>query len=118
MTIPPVAPAGVTAPAAVSPAAAPRASFSAALAKRSPDAPAASSSPAPGRALAALEGIERAQKRLDAVLAAARAGRTFTAQELLALQGETYRAAQTIDLATKLVEQGAQSVKGALNAQV
>ena len=74
--------------------------------------------PRPGRALSTLEGVERAQRRLDAVLAAARAGRTFTAQELLGLQAEAYRAIQTVDLATKVVEQGAQSVKQALNAQV
>jgi hypothetical protein len=74
--------------------------------------------PTPTRALATLEGVERAQRRLDAVLAAARAGRTFTAQELLGLQAEAYRAVQTVDLATKVVEQGAQSVKQALNAQV
>ncbi len=72
----------------------------------------------PGRALASLQGVERAQQRLDAVLAAARAGRTFTAQELLGLQAEAYRAVQTVELATKVVEQGAQSVKQALNAQV
>jgi hypothetical protein len=74
--------------------------------------------PTPPRALATLEGVERAQRRLDAVLSAARAGRTFTAQELLGLQTEAYRAVQTFDLATKVVEQGAQSVKQALNAQV
>ncbi len=69
----------------------------------------------PGPALSALAGVERAQARLDAVLAAARAGRTFTAAELIGLQAEAYRCAQTVDLAAKLVEQGAQSVKQALN---
>lgn len=66
----------------------------------------------------ALAMVERAQARLDAVLAAARSGRTFTAQELLCLQAEAYRTAQTVDLAAKLVEQGAQSVKQAINTQV
>jgi hypothetical protein len=128
MPIAPLAPAGVApaaAPAAA-PASAPRATFGSALTQRtSPPSSAATAmgrapaaAPAPTRTLAVLDGIERAQKRLDAVLAAARAGRTFTAQELLALQAEAYRAAQTVDLAAKLVEQGAQSVKSALNAQV
>jgi hypothetical protein len=66
----------------------------------------------------ALEGIEAAQGRLDGLLAAARSGRTFTAQELMALQGEAYRYSQTVQLSAKLVEQGAQSVRQALNAQV
>jgi hypothetical protein len=78
--------------------------------------------PAPGGlqrpALSALAVVERAQARLDAVLAAARSGRTFSAAELLGLQTEAYRCAQTVDLAAKLVEQGAQSVKQALNTQV
>lgn len=65
-----------------------------------------------------LEGIERAQARLDGLLAAARAGRTFTPQELMALQGEAYRCSQTVELSAKLVEQGAQALKQALQAQV
>lgn len=66
----------------------------------------------------ALEGIESARARLDGLLSAARSGRTFTAQELLALQGEAYRYAQTVELSAKLVEQGSQAVSRALNAQV
>jgi hypothetical protein len=62
--------------------------------------------------------VDRARARLDGVLAAARSGRAFTAQELLGLQAEAYRTVQTVDLATRLVEQGAQSVKQALAAQV
>jgi hypothetical protein len=80
---------------------------------------AAARPPAPphGPALAALEGVEQAQRRLDAVLAAARRGRTFTAQELLSLQTDAYRFAQTVDLAAKIVEHGAQAVKQAVNTQ-
>jgi hypothetical protein len=66
----------------------------------------------------ALTSIERAQRRLDAVLEAARRGRTFTAQELLVLQAEAYRCAQTLDVASKAVEHAAQSVKQAANTQV
>jgi hypothetical protein len=65
-----------------------------------------------------LKGIERAQARLDGLLASARSGRTFTAQELMAVQGEAYRLSQTVELSAKLVEQGAQAVKQALHAQV
>jgi len=61
----------------------------------------------------ALEGIEAAQGRLDRLLSAARSGRTFTAQELMALQGEAYRYSQTVQLSAKLVEQGAQRFRRA-----
>jgi hypothetical protein len=66
----------------------------------------------------ALDTVERARARLDGVLAEARAGRVFTAQELLGLQAEAYRTVQTIDLSVKVAEQGAQSVRQALQAQV
>jgi hypothetical protein len=95
-----------------------------ARASRGPSAAAGSSAPDSGparlgaAASGALEGIEAARARLDGLLAAARSGRTFTAQELMALQGEAYRYAQTVELSAKLVEQGAQAVKHALNAQV
>ena len=119
----PVLPVGAPVPA---PAAAPVASsgsasrgFAALLESRTPLPPAAGAAapPAP-RPLQALATVERAQARLDAVLAAARSGKTFTAAELIGLQAEAYRCAQTVDLAAKLVEQGAQSVKQAVNTQV
>jgi hypothetical protein len=69
-------------------------------------------------AQAALEAVERARLRLDSVLEAARRGQTFTAQELLALQADAYRYSQTLDVASKVVEQGVQSVKQAVNTQV
>ncbi len=116
MPVAPVGAAGAASPAA--PVTPEKPSFSTLL---QPRAPARSASAAPARpspALAALEGVERAQRRLEGVLAAARQGRTFSAQELLGLQAEAYRVVQTVDLASKLVEQGAQSVKQALNTQV
>jgi hypothetical protein len=112
MTIVPVA----AAPAAVAPPAPARPSFAALLESRTPFPAPPGAAPHP--ALSALGGVERAQARLEAVLAAARAGRTFTAAELIGLQAEAYRCAQTVDLASKLVEQGAQSVKHALNTQL
>jgi hypothetical protein len=120
----PVAPVGA-APLPAAGAAPPRPRFAAALAARASRPPSPSPSPSPsggpgrpGAAAAALASVERAQVRLDQVLAAARAGRTFTSGELLALQGEAYRCAQVVDLGAKLVEQGAQSVKQALATQV
>jgi hypothetical protein len=91
-------------------------SFAALLRSRvaAPSRPPAVSHPA----VSALAAVERAQARVDTVLAAARAGRTFNAAELIGLQAEAYRCAQTVDLASKLAEQGAQSVKQALNTQL
>ncbi len=79
MTVAPVAaPASAAAAAPVSPE---RPGFRALLdAKVRPPA-AGRPAAIPGPALSALAGVERAQARLDAVLAAARAGRTFTAAE-------------------------------------
>jgi hypothetical protein len=116
----PVAPiGGALPPAAIAPATTTRSTFRAVLDSRAavlrPSAPPA---PRDHPAASALAHVERAQARLDAVLAAARAGRTFTAAELIGLQAEAYRCAQTIDLASKLVEQGAQSMKQALNTQL
>ena len=65
-----------------------------------------------------LAAVEEARARLDAVLAEARRGRTFSAGELLALQAHAYRAAQVLEVASKVVEQGAQSVRQAVNTQV
>jgi hypothetical protein len=62
--------------------------------------------------------VEKARERLDAALALARRGRTFTAGELLALQADAYRAGQTLELASRVVEQGAAAVRQAVNAQV
>ncbi len=80
--------------------------------------PALAARSSPSSPVRLLEAVDRARARLDAVLAAARSGRTFTAQELLGLQAEAYRTAQTIDLAAKLAEQGAQAVRQALATQV
>jgi hypothetical protein len=81
-----------------------------------PGAPPAAA--APGPALRALAAVDRARARLDGVLTAARSGRTFTAQELLGLQAEAYRTVQIVDLSVKVAEQGAQSIRQALQTQV
>ncbi len=109
----------VPARAVASPAPQARASFGAALrAQRTAGAIPAPVTAAAQAARAALVSVERARDRLDAILAAARRGRTFTAQELLGLQADAYRYAQTLELASKAVEHGAQSVRQAVNTQV
>jgi hypothetical protein len=62
--------------------------------------------------------VEAAQARLEAILAAARRGQAFSAGQLLALQADAHRFTQTLDVAGKLVEQGVQSVKQAIQTQV
>ena len=117
MTIAPVG-AAARAPAAA-PAAPARPSFAALLEARTPF-PARRAGRLRARAPRSRRsrGVERAQARLDAVLAAARSGRTFTAAGAPRPPGRGLPGAQTVDLAAKLVEQGAQSVKQALNTQV
>jgi hypothetical protein len=80
--------------------------------------PQAAGSPAPASPLGSLEAVERAQQRLDDILAQARSGRTFTGGELLALQAEAHRFSHTVEIASKVVEQGAQTVKQAVNTPV
>jgi hypothetical protein len=94
-----------------------------------PSTPAAGA-PAPGpsravqeRSLApalpgALRDIEGVRSRLDGMLAEARRGRTFSPQELLCLQADAHRFAQTVEFAARAVEHGVQGLRQALNAQV
>lgn len=111
MAVLPIGAAAAPAP----PAAASRASFGDVM--RAHVAP-ATTPPAPPAGVRLLQGVEQARARLDAVLAEARRGRTFSAGELLALQADAYRAGQTVELASKVVEQGAQSIRQAVNTQV
>ena len=114
MAIAPLGPAPPSPGAAATPSLA--GGFASALQARSATsaAPGPRAVAAPHRALAALETLARAQARLEQVLESARAGRTFTAAELIGLQAEAYRWAQTVDLGAK----GAQAVKQALNTQL
>ena len=66
----------------------------------------------------ALRDIEAMRARLDGMLAQARRGRTFSPQELLCLQADSHRFAQTVELAARAVEHGVQGLRQALNAQV
>ena len=81
------------------------------------------SRPAPGTPPAptlpgALRDIEGMRARVDDMLAQARRGRTFSPQELLCLQADSHRFAQTVELAARAVEHGVQGLRQALNAQV
>ena len=115
MTLPPVTPAAPLARA--TPTTAANTNFGAVLrAQASAPPPAASPSTHPARAM--LQSVERARARLDGLLAEARRGRTFTAQELLALQADAYRYSQAVEVASRVVEHGAQAVKQAVNTQV
>ncbi len=82
-----------------------------------PHAPAAAGEGAAQRARQLLQGLDEQSRRLDAALASARRGRTFSAAELLALQGQAHRLAQTVEVAAKVVESGAQSIRQAVHAQ-
>lgn len=90
----------------------------AAPSRASREAAAGQASRVPSPAAEILAAVEEARAHLDAALAEARRGRVFSAGELLALQAQAYRAAQTLDLASRVVEQGAQSVRQAVNTQV
>jgi hypothetical protein len=63
---------------------------------------------------ALLRGAEAAQARLDQLLAATRGGRALSAGDLLVLQAEAYRFSQGLEVAGKVVEQGVQAVKQAI----
>ncbi len=67
---------------------------------------------------AVLRNVEGLRSRLDEMLAQARRGRTFSPQELLCLQADAHRFAQTVELAGRAVEHGVQGLRQALNAQV
>ena len=94
----------------------PATSPSAARATTPATAPGARTRASPVRPL--LEAVESTRSRLDCALSAARRGRTFTAPELLALQADAYVYSQTVEVASRVVEQGAQAVKQAANTQV
>jgi hypothetical protein len=67
---------------------------------------------------APLRDIEGARVRLDGLLAEARRGRAFSPQELLCLQADAHRFAQSVEFAARAVEHGVQGLRQALQAQV
>lgn len=83
-------------------------------------APAAGDAPGPA-ARAGSAFLERAlesQRHLDAAVAEAARGRTFSAAELLGMQARLYRATETVQLFSKTVEQTSAAVKQTLRTQV
>ncbi len=95
-----------------------RPSFASALRAHGAAPPETAATASPGWGRAALEHVEHARQRLDALLVAAQRGQTFTPQELLAVQGQADRYSQAVDVVSKVVEQGVQSVKQAIQTQV
>ncbi len=77
--------------------------------------PAMNGSPALPTALRDIEGV---RARIDDMLLQARRGRAFSPQELLCLQADAHRYAQTVEFAARAVEHGVQGLRQALNAQV
>jgi hypothetical protein len=90
--------------------------FAPSLARR-PVVPAAPAGPAVTWT-APLRDIEGARVRLDGLLAEARRGRAFSPQELLCLQADAHRFAQSVEFAARAVEHGVQGLRQALQAQV
>jgi len=80
--------------------------------------PAGPAHPASPGLPAALRDIEGVRTRIDGMLAQARRGRTFSPQELLCLQADSHRFAQTVEFTARAVEHGVQGLRQALNAQV
>jgi hypothetical protein len=115
--IAPVAIAAPSAPAAAPARAAPRVPFGEVLQRAL--APSGASRPhAPRPEAGGLRGVEEARARLDRALAESRSGRTFSAQELLALQADAYRYQHAVEIASRVAEAGAQTVRQAVNTQV
>lgn len=65
-----------------------------------------------------LDRVSEAQQRLERVLELAQSGKSFTPNELIALQAHVYRASQELELAGKVVEKATGGVKQILQTQV
>jgi hypothetical protein len=75
-----------------------------------------SSRPSPVRQL--LGGAIGAETRVDALLAAAARGKTFSPGELLALQSITFRYAQTVEIVSRVADRLVGTIKQTMNTQV
>lgn len=65
-----------------------------------------------------VDGIRKDEKAIDKMMARAQKGADFSNAELLQMQGVTYRYAQRVELATKVVEKVTGGLKQILNTQV
>jgi hypothetical protein len=70
------------------------------------------------QAVQMLDRVGEAQQRLDRILELAQSGKSFTPNELIALQAHVYRASQELDLAGKVVEKATGGIKQVLQTQV
>lgn len=72
----------------------------------------------PGKVDTFVDSIRKDEKAIDKMMARAQRGADFSNAELLQMQGVTYRYAQRVDLATKVVEKVTGGLKQILNTQV
>jgi hypothetical protein len=70
------------------------------------------------QAVRMLDRVSEAQQRLERILELACSGKTFTPNELIALQAHVYQASQELDLVGKVVEKATGGVKQVLQTQV
>lgn len=64
------------------------------------------------------DGAFAAEKRLDALIAAAARGKTFTAAELITLQAEVFRYSQSVEIVSRSTDKLVGAVKQTLTTQV
>lgn len=74
-------------------------------------------SPAADALREAARSICRGQRMIDSVIHAARNGRVFSQQELIAIQAGVYRYTQELELASKLVDKATGAVRTTLQSQ-
>jgi hypothetical protein len=65
-----------------------------------------------------VEGLFKAEQKIDAILNAARSGKTFTAGELLAMQSTVFRYSQTVEIVSRAADRLVGAVKQMLSTQV
>jgi hypothetical protein len=71
---------------------------------------------APVRAM--LEGVVTAEKKIDALVAAAAHGKTFSPAELLALQASVFRYSQTVEVVSRVADRLVGAIKQTMGTQV
>jgi hypothetical protein len=64
------------------------------------------------------EDVLQAENRIDALIAAARRGKTFSAPELLAIQAEVFRYSQTVEVISRATDKLVGAIKQTLSTQV
>ncbi len=77
----------------------------------------AGESAAKGALREAARSITRGQRAIDSVIRAARNGRVFSQEELIAVQAGVYRYTQELELASKLVDKATGAVRTTLQSQ-